>query len=146
LRATGKPYVIENVPGAPLESPTLLCGSMFGLDVRRHRHFETNWTMLAPDCQHGLQRARKFIVRESKSRVGRVSSLVSVAGNDTHVRRSVVPVYGNGGGKGGIELWREVMEMPWASRYGIAQAIPPVYAEMIGYQLISQISPKAVSL
>lgn len=37
-----KPYVIENVPGAPMKDSFILCGSMFGLGVRRHRHFETN--------------------------------------------------------------------------------------------------------
>ena len=33
LRRAGVPYIIENVPGAPLEDPIMLCGSMFGLDV-----------------------------------------------------------------------------------------------------------------
>src|SRR4030042_95566 len=40
LLATGKPFVIENVPGAPLINPLLLCGTMFGLKVKRHRLFE----------------------------------------------------------------------------------------------------------
>lgn len=52
LRASGKPYVIENVPGAPLESPLTLCGSMFGLDVQRHRIFETSFPVVAPSCDH----------------------------------------------------------------------------------------------
>lgn len=42
LQRTGLPYVIENVPGAPLKDPVQLCGSSFGLDVRRHRLFESN--------------------------------------------------------------------------------------------------------
>jgi DNA (cytosine-5)-methyltransferase 1 len=50
LRATGLPYVIENVPGAPLDTPILLCGSMFDLGVRRHRLFETNAPALQPEC------------------------------------------------------------------------------------------------
>lgn len=48
LRRLGLPYVIENVPGAPLENPVMLCGSMFGLRVYRHRIFETSWFQLAP--------------------------------------------------------------------------------------------------
>lgn len=48
LKATGLPYVIENVPGAPLESPVQLCGSSFGLDVRRHRLFESNIDLVTP--------------------------------------------------------------------------------------------------
>lgn len=65
LQASGKPYVIENVPGAPLGGGStyllLLCGTMFGLvtpdgraEIRRHRLFETNWCFgLMPECQHG---------------------------------------------------------------------------------------------
>jgi DNA (cytosine-5)-methyltransferase 1 len=57
LIATGKPYSIENVPGAPLVNPTTLCGSMFGLiaggyQLLRHRWFETSFPLLAPRCQH----------------------------------------------------------------------------------------------
>lgn len=42
LQAWGGPWVIENVPGAPVRADFLLCGSMFGLRVRRHRIFETS--------------------------------------------------------------------------------------------------------
>ncbi len=54
LEATGLPWVMENVREAPLTGHVLLCGSMFGLPIRRHRHFETSWngwTMTGP-CQH----------------------------------------------------------------------------------------------
>ena len=50
LIATGLPYVIENVPGAPLVDPVTLCGSMFGLAVRRHRLFESNVALMVPEC------------------------------------------------------------------------------------------------
>ena len=42
LIATGKPYIIENVPGSPLINPLVLCGTMFGLALIRHRLFENN--------------------------------------------------------------------------------------------------------
>lgn len=58
LRKWGGPYVIENVPGAPLESPFTLCGSMFGLDVRRHRIFEANFPVKARQCRHDAQTPR----------------------------------------------------------------------------------------
>jgi DNA (cytosine-5)-methyltransferase 1 len=54
LKATGLPWVIENVPEAPLRPDLLLCGSQFGLRVRRHRAFETSWRAysLLPPCHH----------------------------------------------------------------------------------------------
>ena len=55
LDATGLPWVIENVPGAPMRADLVLCGSAFGLTVRRHRWFESNaglFTMQHP-CRHG---------------------------------------------------------------------------------------------
>lgn len=52
LVATGLPYVIENVQGAPLKDPILLCGDMFGLKVARHRLFESNVYMTPPPCTH----------------------------------------------------------------------------------------------
>jgi DNA (cytosine-5)-methyltransferase 1 len=62
LRATGKPYVIENVPGAPLITPFILCGTMFDLgwedaELRRHRLFESSTFMLTPSCAHGRRRS-----------------------------------------------------------------------------------------
>ena len=55
LEATGLPWVIENVPGAPMRPDVVLCGSAFGLTVRRHRWFETNVPLftLIPPCRHG---------------------------------------------------------------------------------------------
>jgi len=54
LEATGLPWVIENVPEAPLRPDLLLCGSQFGLKVKRHRAFETSWRAfsLIHPCRH----------------------------------------------------------------------------------------------
>jgi hypothetical protein len=54
LEQTGRPWVIENVLEAPIRRDTVLCGSMFGLSVRRHRAFETSWrafSLMRP-CGH----------------------------------------------------------------------------------------------
>jgi DNA (cytosine-5)-methyltransferase 1 len=55
MQATGRPWVIENVPEAPLRHDYLLCGTQFGLNVRRHRAFESSWggggDLVAP-CWH----------------------------------------------------------------------------------------------
>ena len=54
--AAGRSWVVENVPGSPLRPDFTLCGSMFGLRVRRHRLFCTSWTpgALLPPCEHRL--------------------------------------------------------------------------------------------
>ncbi len=54
LNATGLPYVIENVRTPVLRADFHLCGSQFGLPIRRHRYFETNWSglVMSPPCQH----------------------------------------------------------------------------------------------
>lgn len=56
LLAAGKPYVIETVEDGrnKLVCPVMLCGSMFGLKVRRHRAFELSWCplILTPSCVH----------------------------------------------------------------------------------------------
>jgi DNA (cytosine-5)-methyltransferase 1 len=52
------PWVIENVQGAPLCDARKLCGSMFGLDVRRHRFFEASFPMTQPECRHHEQLPR----------------------------------------------------------------------------------------
>jgi hypothetical protein len=56
LVATGLPFVIENVQDAraELRNPVRLCGSAFGLRVRRHRFFELSFSLpaLVPPCAH----------------------------------------------------------------------------------------------
>ena len=108
LKKTGKPYIIENVPTAPLINPTVLCGSMFGLHVRKHRLFETSFPVLAPSCNHKSQ--------------GRV-----------------VAVYGHSGGSskrdglkfGGVDTWKDAMQIDWMTGAELAEAIPPSYTEYI---------------
>jgi hypothetical protein len=54
LETIGVPWVLENVPGAPMRCDVQLCGSQFGLRVQRHRWFMLSWPLYAllPDCQH----------------------------------------------------------------------------------------------
>jgi DNA (cytosine-5)-methyltransferase 1 len=156
LQATALPYVIENVPGAPLIEPVTICGSSLGLDVRRHRLFETNWPLMVPPCAHGWQTPR-FQTQEgdskAKVRKRRIASVVSVAGHGTefkevkpnHYLASVVHVFGNDSGKGGVELWKRAMEIDWMTREELAQAIPPAYTELIGHQLMSHLKAEAVA-
>jgi DNA (cytosine-5)-methyltransferase 1 len=111
-----KPYVIENVEGAPLINPTLLCGGMFGLRTYRHRLFESDVDLTAPPHPPHIKRTTKM------GRPVRDGENMHVVGNFT-----------------GVDLAREVMGMPWATREGLREAIPPQFAEHIGRQLIRQI-------
>ena len=112
LRAAGVEHVIENVPGAPLESPTVLCGSMFGLDVRRHRHFEASFPLAAPGpCRHHEQKPR-FAPATNRSNL-----------------RSTVEV---GVWRIPLDVQQRAMGIDWMEREELSQAIPPAYAEHIG--------------
>ena len=128
LAASGLPYVIENVPGAPLHDPIMLCGSMFDLGVRRHRLFESNMQLTAPWCDHKGQAER--------------SPGYMVARYHSGVRENhwspVIGVYGRGQGLGPGEIgqWRRAMGIDWMSRDGMREAIPPAYTQHIGAQII----------
>jgi site-specific DNA-cytosine methylase len=119
LTETGRPYVIENVAGAPLHNPIVLCGEMFGLRVIRHRMFESNMPLRAPE--HIKHRGRVAGWRHGKKFDG-----------------PYFAVYGNGGGKGTLQEWRDAMDMPWCdTKLEIAEAIPPAYTEYIGKALLA---------
>ena len=128
LERTGLPYVIENVPGAPLIDPVTLCGSSLGLDVRRHRCFETNWgPPMVPGCAHGQQEPRFDVWEHGKWR-----------------KSPTVPVYGSGGRKA-VEHWASAMDIDWMSRAELAQAIPPAFTELLGHQLMAHLEARAAA-
>lgn len=131
LQASGRPYVIENVPRSPLVDPVLLCGSMFDLDVQRHRLFETNWPLRHPDwpCRHGIWAPRFAPARGTgRARTGKV---VTVSG-------------GGGHGHGQfIGDWRRAMQIDWLPGDRLAQAIPPAYTRHIGEAFMAQIGAAA---
>jgi DNA (cytosine-5)-methyltransferase 1 len=137
LLATGLPYVIENVPGAPLRNPSMLCGSSLGLDVRRHRLFETNWPLMTPSCAHGAQ-YRRF---RSLDKRRHDKSVVPVHGGSQLA--SVVGVHGNLNYVGEQKLRKAAMQIDWMSSYELTQAIPPAYTELIGHQLLAHIDAGA---
>lgn len=128
LQASGLPYVIENVPGAPLDTPVLLCGSMFGLGVRRHRLFETNVPMLQPECDHWSQ--------------PHVWGVYGDHGDANPVTRPDGTSRGNKARDAAHA--REVMGIDWMTEWDdLADAIPPAYTEYIGARLLEHINERA---
>lgn len=120
LVASGIPYVIENVPGAPLRFPFTLCGTMFGLRVYRHRLFEANFFVMVPphgDHTGGTNASRAY------SSFGDGADFICVAGNNFRREDGAV-----------------AMDIDWPmTRPEMAQAIPPAYSEFIGRAAIAHI-------
>jgi DNA (cytosine-5)-methyltransferase 1 len=117
-----KPYVIENVEGAPLLDPVMLCGAMFGLETYRHRLFESSLTLSTPAHPEHVARTTKM---------GRTP----VPGEFMHIV----------GNFSGVDRGREVMGMEWATRDGLREAIPPAYTEHIGRQLRAHLAQEAAA-
>lgn len=130
LIALGKPYVIENVPGAEMPGALVLCGSEFGLTttmprqgrvwLRRHRLFESSTFLLG-------------------------------AGGCNCYGKQSVPVYGHGAGgnrqklrgTGIAQAAREVMGIDWMTRTELDQAIPPAYTQFLGDQILAQMAVRS---
>ena len=134
LEATGKPYIIENVVGAPLLDPLMLCGTEFGmtaldvdgvpLKVLRHRLFESNIPLTRRgECDHD-------------------PSILTAS------------IYGAGGGwtpehrdsptrRGGYvphtDVCRELLGVDWTTKHELSQVVPPAFTEHLGKQLIQHI-------
>ena len=113
LIASGKPYVIENVPGSPLIEPIQMCGSYFGLKVRRHRRFESNLPIVGSPCKH----------KEQGKPVGVYGSMRDEIPKGGHTAKT-------------IEEAREAMGIDWMIWGELVEAIPPVYTQEIGKQLL----------
>lgn len=124
LRASGVPYVIENVLGAPLLDPIMLCGAMFGLGVVRHRLFECSFPIERPTHP-----------KHNGSLV--TGEYITVAGNGgvpawTMQERELRGLPRHMPGEMKLETWQRAMGIDWMSRGTLVQAIPPAYAEWIG--------------
>lgn len=121
LKESGKAYIIENVPGAPLEKPVCLCGAMFRLRVLRHRIFESNLRLqVPPHPKH--QRTQGHLGRKKP--------------------RSYYACVAGAGGNGysyRLEDWQKAMGIDWLSKPTLIEAIPPAYSEYLGRQAVVQI-------
>lgn len=132
LEQTGLPWVIENVPGAPMANYVVLCGSMFGLGVKRHRWFETSFMVWNPPlCVPGHP-----------------GDWVSVFGHTVLERGHVIGKAKGGGNRIkrrhlGVERGREAMGIGWMTSEELSEAIPPAYTQWIGERMLEQIEVAA---
>lgn len=116
LRRMGVPYCIENVVGAPLKNPIMLCGNMFGLQTYRHRLFECSFPINEPAHEEHEAPNRKM------GRPVRDGEMMHIVGNFS-----------------GVDRARKIMGTHWMNRDGLREAIPPAYAEYIGRAAIQHI-------
>lgn len=115
LAATGKPYVIENVPGAPLISPVEYCGAMFpGLRTYRHRLFESNVPLTPPTHPEHVARTTKM------GRPPQPGEFMHVVGHFS-----------------GVAQARVAMGIDWMGQDDLREAVPPAYTEHIGRQVFA---------
>lgn len=129
LKASGVPWVIENVEGAPLRDPATLCGTMFnlgaqGCQLRRHRIFESSGFLIPYTwpCTH-------------------TGPVIGVYGG--HARRRAA----SAGGRGTKDVWKgghkaaasEAMGIDWMTLEELSEAIPPAYSEYIGRAAIERV-------
>lgn len=125
LIASGLPFVIENVEGAPMRNHVTLCGSSLRLgtsdgsaELRRHRHFETNFPVMVPPCAHGW-----------------ASRVIGVYGGHGRDRRRIESTQDFT-----VCERREAMGIDWMTGAELSQAIPPAYTEHIGGYLMAALT------
>jgi DNA (cytosine-5)-methyltransferase 1 len=121
LQACARAYAIENVVGAPLINPAVLCGLAFGLKVKRHRLFETSFYMVTPPCPshdvdyfvifgHEVRNRRKGDAADRKNRIAE---------------------------------GRKAMDIDWMTRGELSEAIPPAYSEFVGRTALTYLGREA---
>ena len=119
LKATGKPFVIENVPNSPLRDYIQLEGTMFGLEVKKERNFELHGFDIVllpakPDNTRGWIKSGRLVGMMQHS-----------AYPKERVKR---------------EHLAAAYKMDWyCTRHELRQAIPPAYTEYIGKYLMQVI-------
>jgi DNA (cytosine-5)-methyltransferase 1 len=112
---------MENVNGAPLLNPIMLCGTQFGLKVYRHRFFESNWFCLSPPhFSHNDPGGMK-----GQNNIVSPKGFVCIAGNHAHTKYAPT-----------------AMGIDWMNQKELSQAIPPAYTEWIGKRLMKALGAR----
>lgn len=125
FEAMGGPWIIENVMAAPLDKARsiTLCGGMFGLRTYRHRRFESNVSLVAPEHP-------KHVIRTATKRRRELWAQgwhVSITGDV------------------GTYVGPDAMGIDWMNGNELSEAIPPPYTEYIGRQLIAELGSEVAA-
>jgi DNA (cytosine-5)-methyltransferase 1 len=135
LTATGLPWVIENVSGAPMPTALTLCGASFGLTttdtdgtplvLRRHRLFESNVWLWPRECECLLYKDRGY----------QIGGVYSGGSPDRHHAQHVR----HGGYTPTKPVRAALLGIDWMTQDGLSQAIPPAYTHYLGEQLLTHL-------
>ncbi len=122
LTTLGRPWIIENVEGAPLRDYIVLCGTMFGLRVRRHRWFETSppLPILTPacSCHDGVATGRLIGQRLRGPKP---------------TNRRIPPVFKE-------SEKRDAIGVEWMTLAETQEAIPPAFTAFLGEHLLASMT------
>lgn len=119
------PFVIENVPGAPVRCDVILCGAMFGLRSYRHRHFECSFPVEQPAHPKHITRVNRR--GENRRQHWANGGFITITGDV------------------GTYCGPEAMGIDWMSGAEMSEAIPPAYAEHIGRAAIARMNLNAAT-
>jgi DNA (cytosine-5)-methyltransferase 1 len=128
LKPTRRPWVIENVPTAPLEEAFTICGLSLGIGVKRHRSFAANFPELVPPCGDHSQRFVLVFGGGVRGRARRSAERTSLDGTPYSVIHRPTLSLSEGQAAMGID---------WMNADELSQAMPPAYTEWIGRQLMA---------
>lgn len=137
LRELGRPWVVENIPGAARKVPSFegvrVCGSTFGLGVRRHRIFASSEPLMGQGCNHTQQ-------GEIRAYYGKPGTIAwKPPGWDNVQKAGRRPIY-----RGTVEQAPQDMGIDWMTTWDdLREAIPPAYTEYIGAQLLDALERAA---
>lgn len=123
LIASGSPYVIENVPEAPIRKDLMLCSHMFGLRSYRHRHFECSFPIQQP--AHPEHKVRVNRRGENRREHWANGGFLTITGDI------------------GTYHAPETMGIDWMNGAELCEAIPPAFSEYIGRAALALSHPKS---
>lgn len=127
LRVSGVPWVMENVPQAPLVDPVILCGPMFGGRYYRHRGFESNVPLAQPlHPRHAARCARAGCLPGP-------GQYMSIHGGK-HSRAWLVQAAATLGVQ-----WMVGVDTAVSIR-GVCESIPPAYTQFVGEGLLRAVA------
>ena len=116
----GKPYILENVSDAGWDMPEsiVLCGQNLGLNLYRHRRFESTHLLLQP-----VHQKHRAVITPGRASLGKRH-------HGLNGWNGAAPL------PSGVQRHRSNLGIPWMIGTELAQAIPPVFAKYVWAQLL----------